>query len=138
MVNEPQVHRTGVQRRNQATGIKSGLLVGRPKRGIKPAMKQSSVSLPVLHWDLLAEVAKLQTEAFRLVKSPGSFSVSDLVELGTQMFLEDLIGDLGPLPKTAAERADFVRRLAEWNQKRALEMLAESAKRSAQNSDDSH
>lgn len=87
------------------------------KRPVKSPRAQRSVTLPLHVWELLAQIAELQSDAYELMHGTTRYTVSDLVEAGAEMYLQSIIEDVGELPKTAEARKVFVKRLAEANQK---------------------
>lgn len=86
----------------------------RPQRG--PAV-QKSVTLPVHFWDLLDKATELQDESYKLMGGKRKYTLSDLFEGAVEMYIRSMLEDLGPFPTTAAERKDYVERLAKMNQR---------------------
>lgn len=93
------------------------------KRPAKGPTDQRKITLPGHVWELLDRVAQLQSKAYALMAGKTKFQVSDLLESGAEMYLRSLMKDVGPFPKTAAEEADYVKRLAEVNKRALLEDL---------------
>ena len=114
-------HATEVQR--TPVGRKGRVGRSMSKRRPKGPTYQRSITLPAHVWKLLDEVADLQSEAYLLMSGKTRFMVSDLIETGAELYLRDLIDEMGPLPKTAEERKAFVKRLAETNQRQLVEDL---------------
>jgi hypothetical protein len=94
------------------------------RRRLKGATEQRKITLPQHVWDLLAHVADLHTEAYALNNGSTQFTVSDLLESGAEMFLLSLREEFGNVPdkdSTKAERAAWVKRLADSISKQILE-----------------
>lgn len=100
------------------------------KRTQRGPTDQRRITLPVHLWELLDEVADLQSEAYVLMSGKTKFQVSDLLESGAEMYLRSLVEEFGSLPKDTADRKSFVKRLAEANRKQLVESLLGSPKNS--------
>jgi hypothetical protein len=122
-MTQENMHTGTLEQRRKVSGRAKRSLLMAAKRRVKASSQQKSVSLPTAYWGMLEKICDLQTEALRLGKGRGSFGLSDLVEFGAEMYMKDLLHDLGPLPTNDTERRDYVRRLAEYNQRALIEAL---------------
>jgi len=95
-------------------------------RGAKGPSSQKKVTIPTHFWSLLEHFAELQTDAYEAMGGKTNFTVSDLLELGSEYYLRKVAEDLGPIPGPDAapsERAAFVTKLVEDNKRRLLGQL---------------
>lgn len=115
--------RTAAQWNRFERSVTPVLMARRNQRG---PTDQRRITLPVHVWQLLDQVAELQSEAYVLMGGKTQFTVSDLLETGAEMYLRSLLDEFGTLPNDdspAATRKEFVKRLAESNRKQLVEQL---------------
>lgn len=82
-----------------------------------PRTRLQGLTVSVHLKDALDLVVDLESQAYARMGGTTKASMSDLIEAAVEQYLRDYIKDHGPLPLTAAERAEYVKRLAEAHQK---------------------
>ena len=93
------------------------------KRPVRSGNNQKSISLPVHIWEMLDQIAELQSAAYKEMGGKSKYSVSDLVEDGVTMYLQSLVEEFGDLPEGAEATRQFVKKLAEANRKSLHEQI---------------
>lgn len=114
-------HATVVQLQRQ--GPRSKYLSRMARRPLRGPTDQKRITLPAHFWALLEDIAEMQTESFSKMGGRTTFTVSDLLESGAEMYLRSLVEDLGPLPTNQKERAAFIEKLVENNKRELLSDL---------------
>lgn len=92
---------------------------------VGPKKKLRGLLAPVVLVELADQVLGLENEAYVEMGGETKKYLSDLVSEALELYLSTWIAENGPLPESAAERKDFVKRLAARNLLKLREQITE-------------
>lgn len=104
-------------------GTRHGKMSQRPRKTAIPTEKRGGITLPTHVWEILEELVAINDAAYQEMGGLTRWWLSDEIRVGMEAHIRDYIREHGPLPASPEARANYIKKVAQANQRKLREEL---------------